>query len=230
MDVAELLDLLKRDSDDSAGNGKVETFVAAALREDKSIYTDHFSIHIYERTAGISGIDRRVGLNIGHQRIGICLTSSRADDAHGDGVGKSLRTAERENELALNEFGIVSERKSYEYRRAIEFDYGEIEFWSRADNVSWNWIASGCERTAGTAISLRGGENYLNVFGAFYDVGVGDDEARSVNDKAGANYALAADGDVGGAASIFFDCAEARDGDLNDAGRNFFDESFDGGI
>jgi hypothetical protein len=61
-------------------------------------------------------------------------------------------------------------------------------------------------------------------------VGVGDDEARSVNDEARTDDALAADGDVGGTAGIFFDGAVASDGDLNYAGRNFFDESFDGGV
>jgi hypothetical protein len=65
---------------------------------------------------------------------------------------------------------------------------------------------------------------------AFHDVSVRDDEAGRIDDEAGADNALAADGDVRVAARIFFNSPITSYGYLNDARRNFFDESFDGGV
>ena len=152
MNVAELLNLLERDSDDGAGYGEPETFVTAGLRENESVHADDFSIHVDERPTGISRIDGGVGLDVGHKRIRICLASRGADDAHAYGVGKTLRTTEGEDELTLKKLGIAGERKRDEFGGAIQFDYGEIEFRSGADDVCRDDRASRREQTAGGAV------------------------------------------------------------------------------
>src|SRR6185437_16778110 len=67
-------------------NREPEPDRAAVWREDIAVHTDHFTVSVDQGTAGIAGVDRRVGLN--HVEVGALALAGRdevalrgADDA-----------------------------------------------------------------------------------------------------------------------------------------------------
>ena len=64
-----------------AGIAEADTDIAAGLAKDRRVDSDHFAAQIDQRTAGIAGIDRRVGLNEVVVRSRADISSFGADDA-----------------------------------------------------------------------------------------------------------------------------------------------------
>src|SRR5580700_12346410 len=79
---------------DAGGNRESQAFTAAAGGEDESVDSDYRSIHIDERSTAVSGIDGRVGLNVGEGLLGVRLAGDRAYDSHGDRILQAFWTAD----------------------------------------------------------------------------------------------------------------------------------------
>ena len=75
-----------------ARHGEPDALIAAGLAEDRRVDPDELSTRVDQRAAGISLIDRGVGLN--EVLVHACLPgcARRADDAEGDGL---IEDAER---------------------------------------------------------------------------------------------------------------------------------------
>ena len=65
--MTELPQLPKGDVHHIAWDGESQPFISTRLRQNKSIHSHHFAIHIHERTARIPGIDRRIRLDVHHR-------------------------------------------------------------------------------------------------------------------------------------------------------------------
>src|SRR5260221_10743713 len=106
VNVADFAKLVIRDAHDIAWNGKAESFVSARLRQDESVDPNHFTVDIDQRPAGITGIDGRIGLNVGHRRVRIDLARDGRDHAEGDGITQALRAAKGQYNFTLADIAI----------------------------------------------------------------------------------------------------------------------------
>ena len=70
--------------DHSRWDGKAQSLAASPLRQDEGVDADHGSAHIDQWAAAVSGIDRRIRLEIGDGLGGVGLTRQCAQDTHGD--------------------------------------------------------------------------------------------------------------------------------------------------
>ncbi len=98
-DAPLLLNLLENGSDDVAGRGKPDPFVAAGLRKDQGINAYDLAISVDQGSAAISRVDGRICLDVNHRIAGPQLPSYRAHYTHRHGVLKPQGAAKREDEL-----------------------------------------------------------------------------------------------------------------------------------
>ena len=98
----------------AAWDGKTDTDIAAARREDCRIDANHFALGIEQRTAGIAWIDRRVDLQKIVIRARANATPARRNYAHGGAVPKTEGIAERDHRTA----GRSSHRRRLRSRHA----------------------------------------------------------------------------------------------------------------
>jgi hypothetical protein len=83
------------------GNGKTDAHVAAGRRNDRRVDADQLTVEIDQGSAGVTGIDRRVGLNEAFVRFRVQAASAkRADDSRRHGLTQSKRVADRYDEVA----------------------------------------------------------------------------------------------------------------------------------
>ncbi len=100
---AVLLQFINHSTRQVARDREADSLVSAALAEDAGVDADHFAARVHQRTAGISRIDRRVGLNevfvIGKAKL---RPTGGADDAGGDRLTelRRKRAADRQHPLA----------------------------------------------------------------------------------------------------------------------------------
>ena len=73
--MAVLAEVLIVKIDDCSGDRETQTLAAAAFGQDERVDANKIAINIHERTAAISGIDRRIGLDINHRIVGIGLAA-----------------------------------------------------------------------------------------------------------------------------------------------------------
>ena len=114
-DLAALDELLAHVIGDIDGNRKRQTHVAAGLAVNLRVDADDFTVHVEQRTTGITGIDRHVGLNKRHISIVGQRTRRRADDARGHAVLESKGRTDSDNPLT-----------GLEPRRITDFDGRQI--------------------------------------------------------------------------------------------------------
>ena len=225
--VTELAQLLKRNVDHAAGNRESQPFVPARLREDKSVYTSHFAVHSHEWSAGISRIDRGIGLNVHHRRIKIGLPRDGRNHAHGDRVAQSSRTPESKYDFSLAQFAIRSEWECGK-RSCVDFDHCEIDLAGRSNNPRWYNRGSSRERGIHGPIGIRGRQHYLDPLRTLHHMRVGHNVAAGINHKSGADRPLPADQRVGVSVLTFFERAITGHQNLHHAGRNFPDQCIHG--
>src|ERR1700691_1141510 len=79
----------------------------------------------------------------------------------------------------------------------------------------------------GAAVVARQGQGYTDALGAFDDMGVGHDVAVGIDDDSGPDGVLAHD-ESGHRAVLFVQGTVAGDDNLNDRGRYFSGETFEG--
>src|SRR5262249_29887060 len=99
--VAVFADLFICGADGVARNRESESFATPGLRQDERIDPYDAPIDIYQRTAAVSGIDRRVRLDIYGRVLGMKAAQSRADDSSAGRAFQSKRVSECHHELSL---------------------------------------------------------------------------------------------------------------------------------
>jgi len=155
---------------------------ANALRgqNDSGIDADNFAARIDQRSAGIAGIQRRIGLDDvidEPARIGAERAAQRANDAGSDGALKTVRIANRDRKLPnSNVFRLAHPRRAQ--LRGVNPDDGEVGVRIISDQVSIGFASIG--------------ERYLNSLSAMHHVAVGQNKAvRRDNEARAAALALA---------------------------------------
>src|SRR6266567_1279217 len=103
MNVAVLPDLIVNTSNDVTRNGEADSFAPAGLRKDESVDPDYVAIRVQQRPAAVTGINRRVSLDVDHRIIRLDLAPNRADDAETHRVLETQRIAKRQRDLPLAE-------------------------------------------------------------------------------------------------------------------------------
>ncbi len=144
------------------GNGKTN-----ALRghDHRGIDADHLAARVDQRPARIAGIERCIGLqNVVQQAAGAGShrAAERTDDPRRDGVGKTVRTADRNGDLPDPDVGRIGQATPGEIRRAHLQD-GEVGIGIVADDLR------------GGAAAIRQG--HLDGGGAARDMAVRDEIA-----------------------------------------------------
>ena len=82
------------------GQGEADAFIAAAARDDRSIYPDHFAGQVYQWPARIPRVDRRVGLQKPLELMPDPAAVLCADDSRSDCRLQSEGTADRQHPVA----------------------------------------------------------------------------------------------------------------------------------
>jgi hypothetical protein len=151
MHVAVFADLLDDRVNDTTGNRESDAFASAGLRQDERVDAHNTAICIKQRSAAISRIDGRVGLDINHRIVRLELPGNGADNPHRDRVGQTQRVAESQYELSLAQRFRVSK---LEKRQSGTFDFqnGEIAFAIDAHNLCVEPFAGRAEH--GVAVGL----------------------------------------------------------------------------
>src|SRR5215813_5692304 len=91
------------------GNGKSDTDRAAGWRNDRGVYTDHFAIHVEQRTARVAAIDRGVCLNVVVVRSGLDIAVARRNDPGGNRSTQAERIANGNYPFTEPQFFTVAE-------------------------------------------------------------------------------------------------------------------------
>ena len=115
---------------------KADTDVAAGARQDCRIDADQFAAQIHQGAAGVSGVDRGVGLDeilvAAGFRVDVAAPQ-RAHDARGDGVLQSERVADRDHVVADLELARIAERHGDQIR-LLSLQYCDIGAFVAADD------------------------------------------------------------------------------------------------
>ena len=114
-------------------NGKPDADVATALGIDCSIDADQLAAQINQRAAGVSGVDRGIGLDQVFVPSDTESTArERAHDAGSDGLPEPEGIADRDNVVAHPQtFGIRGAQGNQ--GRAFDLDHRDIGLWIGAD-------------------------------------------------------------------------------------------------
>ena len=122
--------------DDRARDREAQTL---SSHDGRGVEADDASCGAHQRSTGISGIERRVGLNDAFDETTGLRTerpAQRAHDARGDGALETKRVPDRNDELADFERARVSERGWHEVGRTDgDAKNGQIRIRVVADEV-----------------------------------------------------------------------------------------------
>ncbi len=159
------------------GDGKADALRAAGARIDRGVDADQPAVEVDQRAAGIAGIDGGVGLDeeliIADADLG---ARQRRDDAVRHGLADAERIADRQHHVAdLQVVGIGEVEHREFFVDALQAQDGEI-------------AVLVLEHDLGVELALVG-QRDLHFAGALDHVVIGDDEARRIDDDAGAERA-----------------------------------------
>ena len=219
---------------DRAGNGKAQTFVSSGRGDDERVHSHHFAADVDQRTAGISRIDRSVGLNINHRRIRFGLARGGAHHSHAYGIAKALRAAECKNKFALAQVGKFCDGDRGQIF-CLDFENRQVNVGCHANNSSWKYGAAIGQGIGGRHVSAGAGQNNLDALRSLHHMRVGDDVSRRIDDETGTDCTLAADHNSAAPARIALAVVVIQRSisghqNLDDAGGYFGDQRFNGGI
>ena len=148
---------------------------ALRLRVDRHVDADDLSFDVQQRTAGVAGIDRGVGLDEVGERARLILrrnrSAERGDDSRRDRAAETERIADGDDALADHEIGRSSDRRGRE-SLLIDAQHRQIAVGIDAEEL---------RRDLTAAVDVHG-----DARRAFDDVIVRDDDAVARPDEAGA--------------------------------------------
>ena len=106
------------DDVDRDGEADADVALRARVGVDRRVDADDFAAHVEQRSAGVAGVDGRVGLNdVGEPAVGDRQAAGprRADHADADGVRQAERVADGHHPVAGRHL-----------RRVAELDFGQL--------------------------------------------------------------------------------------------------------
>ena len=169
-------------------NRKAQPLAAAALRQNKSIDPDHRAVHIHERTAAVSRIDRRIGLDISNRLGRIGLPRQRADHTHGHRILQTFRTSNRKHQLPHPRTLLADQRQRRQIR-VVDLQQRQIGFLVQAEEPRLENAPLALRHLAGIAHGQR--QRHANPLRAFHHVRVGHDVAIRIDNHSRAHRMLA---------------------------------------
>ena len=110
---------------------------ALGRQDDRRVHADDFAGAVQERTAGVAGIERGIGLDdFIHQTPGFSAhrATERAHDSRGHSLLKSIRRANRDRDLANTNSGRIGEARVLHLRR-IDPNNRQVRFRIRSDEA-----------------------------------------------------------------------------------------------
>src|SRR5262249_38806250 len=123
LDVAGLEDLLRRAPREARRNGEADPAPAA---DDHRVDPEDAPVEVAERTAGVAGVDARVGLQVVLDRVHAEPAAPlRAEHARRDGVAESEGRSDGDDPLADARRVRVRELRGDEAGR-VDLDDGEV--------------------------------------------------------------------------------------------------------
>ncbi|MNL01188.1 hypothetical protein D3C87_1216490 [compost metagenome] len=152
-------------------NRKADALRAAGLGKDRRVDAGEVAIGVDQRTAGVTRVDRRVGLDEVFVVVQAQLvTPGGADDAHGHGLANAERVADGQCNVAdANVVGAADSDGRQGFQ--IDFQHREIGFRVAADDAG-----------EGFAAIFQGDHNLIRAAG---HVIVGQNVAFRAHDHAG---------------------------------------------
>ena len=152
---------------------KADADRAARGRDDQRVDADHLAVEVEQRAAGIAAVDGGVGLDVAVIGTGIDVAVARRDDAGGDGAAEAERIADRDHPFAEPQLvGIAELHRDQRLRRRLELQHRQIGLLVDADQLGLD---------LGAVV-----HDDVDLVGIGDDVIVGHDDARGVDDEAGA--------------------------------------------
>ena len=156
-----------------SGDGEAD---AAGVGQHGGIDPDHSALDVEERAAGVAGVDGGVGLDdvADGEAVGrLDAALQRRDDAGGERAVEPERVADRDRGIAdLDVLGRAEGERLEVYAVGVDFQQRQVARRVAADDPGGNGLLVG---------ELDG-----DLHRAVDDVGVGEDVAGLVDDKAGA--------------------------------------------
>src|SRR6516165_4775410 len=169
---AELPELIDHAGHDPGRHGKADTDRAAGRRDDQRVDADDFAIEIEQRATGIAPVDRRVGLDEVVVRPGGDVAVARRDDAGRHRAAQAERIADGDHPFAEPQLVGIAEFHRHQRFRRLEFQHREVGLLVDADDLRPDLAAVV--------------EDDVDLVGVRNHVIVGHDDARGVDDEAGA--------------------------------------------
>src|SRR5262249_1827850 len=161
-----------------AGHSESDAEVSAARTQDGRIDADQLAAYIYQGAAGISRIDRGVGLN----EVFIVFDSETAaagsaDNTHRHSSAKTEGISDGECDITHFDLGGIRERQ---YRQMVGWDFhdGNVGAWIGSYNFAFHFPVIG--------------EHDFNIRSTFDDVIVGQDISGGIHDDARSEAVFAA--------------------------------------
>ena len=175
---AQLRDQLA-DAVDRNREADADVALLARVRVDRGVDADDFAARVQQRTAGVAGIDRRVGL----QHVGEALFGDRerarrrADHADAHGVREAERIADRHHPVARLHLRRVAE---------LHFDQVALRLVDQLDQRAVGQRIAADDLGLVVDVVFFAEEVDFDLGRAFDDVIVGEDVAVLADDEAGA--------------------------------------------
>src|SRR4051794_36879604 len=155
-------------------NGKADANEATLFDRvvECGIHPDNLPVNVHERTAGITVVDGRVYLKVVVKRRVLKVAIERTDDSTRHRRAKPQRVPDRKYMIAYPQAAAITPLQSR--KRAIELNFDDSKVHHRCDG---NQLSTG---------PFPGVKDDSNVHGVVGDVFVGDDDARRIDNEAGA--------------------------------------------
>ena len=169
---AELAELIDDADDRLRGHREADADRAAGRRDDRGVDADHFAVDVEQRTAGIAAVDGGVGLDVVVIGAGVDVAVARRDDAGRHRAAEAERIADRHHPVADAHLVGIAELHRHQRLRRLELQHREVGLLVDADQLGLD---------LGAVV-----EDDLDLVGIRDDVVVGDDDARGIDDEAGA--------------------------------------------
>ena len=160
---------IDRDRETKAGE-------SAAAAENRGIDADHAAVRVEQRSAGIAGIDRRIGLDEILKRPETDTAAQRADDPAADRLADAEGIADRQHHVANLELVAVAKRGG---RKAGGLDLEDREVGKRVSADHLGFVAL-----------VRFADGNAHIIRALDHVVVGENVAVGGDDDAGAETFL----------------------------------------
>src|SRR5215208_5344774 len=169
---AELPKLIDHDRHGLRRDREAEADRTAGRRDDQRVDADHFAFEVEQRPAGIAAVDGGVGLDVAVIRPLADVAVARRYDTGRDRAAEAERVADRNHPLAEPQLVGIAELHRDQRLRRLELQDRNVGLLVDADQLGLD---------LGAVV-----HDHVDLVGIRDDVIVGDDDARFIDDEAGA--------------------------------------------